>query len=135
MTLPTYSPFEVQLDKFLGDVLRSASGQAAVWAPACNAFEDVDRFWVEASIPGMESKDIEITVEDDLLTIKGERKEETHSGVTYLAKEMTSGPFSRVFRLPQQVDATRVSASYKNGILRVELPKREEVKPRRITIE
>jgi HSP20 family protein len=134
MTLPTYSPFEVQLDKFLGDVLHSTSGQAAVWSPACNVSEDVDRFWVEASIPGMEPNDIEITLEDDVLTIKGERKEETHPTRSYLAREMSSGPFSRAFRLPQQVDATRVSASYKNGVLRIELPKREEVKPRRITI-
>ena len=135
MTLPTYSPFEAELDNFLGEALRSASGQAAVWAPACNVSEDGDRFWVEASVPGMEAKDIEITVEDDLLTIKGQRKNEAEPARRYLAKEMTSGPFARVFRLPQQVDATRVSASYKNGILQVELPKREEVKPRRISIE
>jgi HSP20 family protein len=134
MTLPTYSPFEVQLDRFLGDVLRS-SGRAAVWAPACNVYEDGDRFWVEASIPGMESKDIEIMIEDDVLTIKGERKGQTDQNRSYLAKEMSYGPFSRTFRLPQQVDATRVSASYKNGVLHVELPKRDEVKPRRITID
>jgi len=135
MTLQSYTPFEVQLDKFLSEALHSASGSAAVWAPACNVSEEVDRFWVEASIPGMDSKEIQITVEDDVLTIKGERKEESHPNRAYLAREMSWGPFVRAFRLPQQVDATRVSASYKNGVLRVELPKREEVKPRRITIE
>jgi len=134
MTLPTYSAFEVQLDKFLGDALRAVNGQAAAWTPACNVVEETERFWVEAFIPGMDPKDIEITVEDDVLMLKGDRKEEGHQGWTYLAHEIAYGPFSRSFRL-SQVDPSRVTASYKNGILRVELPKRDEAKPRRIAIE
>jgi HSP20 family protein len=135
MTLPTYASFDVQLDKFLGDALRAVNGQAAVWAPACNVYEDADRFWVEALVPDMEPKEIEITIEDDVLTIKGERKEAVNEQRSYLAHEISWGPFARSFRLPQHVESRRVSASYKNGLLRVELPKREEVKPRRITVE
>jgi HSP20 family protein len=132
MTLPPYSSFDVQLDKFLGDALRAVNGQAAVWAPACNVYEDADRYWVEALVPGMEAKDIEITIEDDVVTIRGERKETEQR--SYLAHEISWGPFARSFRLPQHVESSQVSASYKNGLLRVELPKREEVKPRRITV-
>jgi HSP20 family protein len=134
MTLPTYASFDVQLDKFLGDAIRAVNGQAAVWAPACNVYEDADHFWVEALVPGMDAKDIDITIEDDVLTIKGDRKEATEER-SYLAHEISSGPFARSFRLPQHVESSRVSASYKNGVLRVELPKREELKPRRIPVE
>jgi HSP20 family protein len=131
MTLPSYTPFDVQLDRLLSDVVRGAT----VWAPACNVYEDADRFWVEAFIPGMDPKHIDVTVEGELLTIKGDRKDTAEGQRVYLAHEIGSGSFARSFRLPEQVDQTKASASYKDGILRLELPKREETKPRRITIE
>lgn len=133
MTLATYAPFDV--DKFLSDALRTV-GAEAVWAPACNAYEDEHGFWIQAALPGMERKDIEIVFEDGVLTLKGERKDEdSDSNRTYFAREMGWGPFSRSFRLPTNVDPNKVSASYKEGVLTIELLKREEAKPRRIMIE
>lgn len=133
MTLATYTPFDV--DKFLSDALRTVGAEAA-WAPACNAYEDEQGFWMQAALPGMERKDITISLEDGLLTLKGERKEEAaESKRTYFLRETESGPFSRSFRLPTNVDANKVSATYKDGVLTIGLPKREEAKPRRIMIE
>lgn len=133
MTLATYAPFDV--DKFLSDALRTVSGEA-LWAPACNAYEDEHGFWIQAALPGMERKDIEIVLEDGVLTLKGERKgESSDSNRTYFAREIGWGSFSRSFRLPTNVDPNKASASYKEGVLTIELPKREEAKPRRITIE
>jgi len=133
MTLATYAPFDV--DRFLSDVLRTV-GAEGVWAPACNTYENEQGFWIQAVLPGMERKDIEIKLDDGVLTLKGERKEEaTESQRTYFVREIGWGPFSRSFRLPTNVDTNKVSASYKDGVLTIELPKREEAKPRRITIE
>jgi len=133
MTLATYTPFDV--DKFLSDALRTV-GAEAVWAPACNAYEDEQGFWIQVALPGMERKDIDISLEDGLLTLKGERKEETaESQRTYFLREIGRGPFSRSFRLPTNVDSSKASATYKDRVLTIGLPKREEAKPRRITIE
>ena len=133
MTLATYTPFDV--DKFLSDALRTV-GAEAVWAPACNAYEDEQGFWIQVALPGMERKDIDISLEDGLLTLKGERKEgPAESQRTYFLREIGWGPFSRSFRLPTNVDASKASATYKDGVLTIGLPKREEAKPRRITIE
>ncbi|TLY17123.1 MAG: Hsp20/alpha crystallin family protein [Nitrospirae bacterium] len=133
MMLANYTPFDV--DKFLSDALGTV-GAETVWAPACNAYEVEQGFWIQAALPGMERKDINISLEDGLLTLKGERKEETaESQRTYFLREIGSGPFSRSFRLPTNVDASKASATYKDGVLTVGLPKREEAKPSRITIE
>ncbi|WP_447980472.1 Hsp20/alpha crystallin family protein [Candidatus Nitrospira bockiana] len=128
MALPTYA-FDV--DKFLNEALRVTTS----WAPACNSYEDERGFWIQVALPGMDRKDVEIIVEDDVLTIKGERKDESAENRTYFAHEIPSGAFSRSFRLPNTVDQNRVSATFKDGVLTVELPKREEMKPRRIAIE
>lgn len=133
MTLTTYTPFDV--DKFLRDALRTVGGEA-VWAPAYNAYEDEHGFWIQVALPGMERKEIQIVLEDGVLTLKGERKDEqSDSNRTYFTREIGWGSFSRSFRLPTNVDPNKASASYKEGVLTIELPKREEAKPRRITIE
>jgi len=131
MTLPTYS---LDIDQFLNEALRAVNGETS-WGPACNSFEDQQTFWVQAALPGMDRKDIDIVIEDGVLTLKGERKEEVPQGRTYYTRQINSGKFARSFRLPDTVDASRVVATYKDGVLSVELPKREETKPRRITIE
>jgi len=136
MRLTTYSPLDVHIDKFLNDALRVAGDGPRTWTPACNTFEDEQGFWVHAALPGIDRKNIEIVVEDGVLILKGERKEETSDETrTYFAREIGWGAFSRSFRLPTNVDTTKVEATYKDGILSIALPKREESKPRRITIE
>ena len=129
MTLAT--TFDV--DQLLSDALRTVTGPAL--APACNTYEDEHGFWVRAALPGMERKDIDIVLEDGVLTVKGERKDENQeANRTYFTREIGWGTFSRSFRLPTNVDSNKVSASYRDGVLTIELPKFEEAKPRRITI-
>jgi HSP20 family protein len=136
MMVTTYSPLDVHMDKFFDDALRAVSGGPRAWTPACNTFEDEQGFWVRAALPGVDRKNIEIVVEDGVLLLKGERKEEASDETrTYFAREIGWGAFSRSFRLPTNVDTTKVEATYKDGILSIALPKREDSKPRRITIE
>jgi len=136
MTLTTYAPLERQIDQFLSEVLGTANGPATAWSPRCNVYEDANGFSVQAALPGIDPKEVRIVVEDGVLTISGERRDvPKDSGRTYVVREIGSGAFSRSFRLPTNVDAEKVSASYKEGVLAVDLPKKEEAKPRRIVIE
>jgi HSP20 family protein len=89
---------------------------------------------MQAALPGMERNDIHLTLEDSVLTVKGQRKDENHQNRRYFAPEMGTGMFSRSFRFPANVDPNKVVASYREGILTIELPKREEAKPRPISI-
>lgn len=128
----SYAPFDV--DKFLNDTLEAANRSSA-WNPACNTYEDEQGFWVQMALPGLDRKDIDIVFDDGALTIKGQGKEDDTSNRTYFAREIGSGDFSRSFRLPSNVDPGKVSASYKEGLLTIEIPKREDAKPRRIVVE
>lgn len=95
-----------------------------------------DNVIVRAEIPGIKVNDLDVQVSDDILSIKGERKpninEET---ATYLRRERNFGTFARSIMLPEKVDAEKVAASYKNGVLTVTLPKAAEKKPKQITIQ
>ena len=123
----------VDVDRLLQDTLRSRN--AAGWAPPCNAYEDEHGFHLEVALPGADRQDIDILFEDGVLTVKGERKEAvTGNGCRYFAHEIGWGDFSRSFRLPTYIDLDKVSASYKEGVLVLDLPKREEAKARRIEI-
>ena len=133
MTLTAYSPFDV--DAILNEALRTVGGKTA-WAPACNAFEDEQGYWVHAAVPALDRNDIEIVMEDGVLTMKGRRKDDaSDSNRTYFARELGTGTFSRSFRLPTDADPNKVSATYKDGLLTIGVQKREEAKPRRIAIE
>ncbi len=103
--------------------------------PVLNIWEDKDKLYVEAELPGFSMDDLEIFIENNLLTIKGERKAPELEDVTWHRRECGYGSFSRTFELPDDVDAEKVEASLRNGILLIELPRREEVKPRRIEVK
>ena len=138
MLLTTYSPLEKEFDQFINDVFNGTATRtrADVWAPAWNVYEDSNGFAVTAAIPGVDPKEVNITVDHGLLTLSGERKAEAEvEGRNYLLREIAGGTFSRSFRVPTNVDAEKVSATYKNGILKIELLKKEEAKPRRIQVE
>jgi HSP20 family protein len=121
------------VDRLLNETLHSMNG--AGLAPPCNAYEDEQGFHVEVALPGLDRRDIEIVFEDGILMVKGERKGENPENARhYLAREIGWGAFSRSFRLPTYLDPNKVSASYKDGILTMAIPKREEAKPRRIEI-
>ena len=106
------------------------------WLPEVDITEEKDRIIVKADLPGMKQEEIAVEVSDGVLTIKGERKRETESkeGKTYRV-ERSYGSFVRSFTLPAGVDASRVNAAYKSGVLEVTLPKLAEAKAKQIKVE
>ena len=120
---------------FNESIVRGHGEESAIttWAPAVDIYETPNELVVKADLPEVEEKDIDIRVENNLLTIRGERKfEKSVSEDNYLRVERTYGPFSRSFSLPNTVNAETIHAEYKNGVLTVNLPKREESKPRQV---
>ena len=106
------------------------------WRPAVDIREEENRFVIIADIPGVDPKDIDITMEQGVLTIKGERvsdKEESHEG--YKRVERVRGTFYRRFSLPDSADAERIEAKGKNGVLEIVLPKLEKEQPRKISVK
>ena len=106
------------------------------WTPAVDIREDAERFVIDADVPGVEPGDIELTMENGVLTIKGERKLETEDegGNGYRRVERMHGGFYRRFTLPDTADAEAISANGKHGVLEVVIPKRAAVQPKRIAV-
>jgi HSP20 family protein len=105
------------------------------WSPSVDIFEDQNRLIVEAELPGMNREDFEVSVENNVLTLKGERKfEKKTEGDNYHRVERSYGAFTRQFTLPQTVTSEGATADFDNGVLRIALPKREETKARKIEI-
>ena len=106
------------------------------WTPAVDIKEESDRYVLEADIPGVNPKDIEVTMDNGVLTIKGERKEEKEDKEKHVS-ERRYGSFQRTFRLPDSVSEDKATAEFKKGVLRVTLPKKPEAqKPvRKIAIK
>jgi HSP20 family protein len=105
------------------------------WQPNVDIFEDKDKLVLEAELPGMNREDFDLTVENNVITLTGERKfEKRTDGENYHRVERSYGNFSRSFTLPQTVDTEGVKADFKDGILTVSLPKREETKARKIDV-
>ena len=105
------------------------------WMPSVDIYENKDQIVLEAELPGMNRVDFELTVENNVLTLRGERRfEKKDETDNYHRVERAYGTFTRSFTLPQTVSGDGASAEYKNGVLRVVLKKREEVKARRIQI-
>ena len=107
------------------------------WVPAVDIYEtEAHDLVVRAELPGMAREDIEVSVENSTLILKGEKKlDAAVKEENYRRIERTYGTFHRSFTLPNTVDATRISAEFKNGVLTVKLPFREEAKPRTITVD
>jgi HSP20 family protein len=106
------------------------------WMPAVDVSETKDSLIVKAEIPGMEPKDIDISLSGDLLTIKGERKQKTEEKKENFHRiETRHGAFSRTIRVPVSVDSDKIEASYDKGVLQVVLPKKEEIKAKQIEIK
>jgi len=105
------------------------------WVPAVDVLETSEAIEIRAEIPGMDLKDVGIDLDGDLLTLKGEKKADTDRKGKFQQVESVYGRFVRSFRLPTSVDRDRIRATYNQGVLKLELPKREETKPRTISIE
>jgi HSP20 family protein len=149
MALVRYEPWnlldrlqrEFNLQNLLDPYAREVEGEdnsnvvTSHWRPAVDIKEEEDRFVIYADLPGVDPEDIEITMEQGVLTLKGERSEETtkeHEG--YKRVERVSGNFYRRFSLPDTADAERIEAEGKNGVLEITLPKQEKAQPRKITV-
>jgi HSP20 family protein len=121
---------------FIGTAPRGREEMAGgSWIPSVDIYEDQDKLILEADLPGLNREDFEISVENNVITLKGERKfEKKVEGDNYHRVERSYGGFTRSFTLPQSVTAEGATADFENGILRVSLPKREETKARKIEI-
>ncbi len=149
MALANYEPWTL-LDRFnqqlnqLGYSDKSLSSNdndfsnvvTSHWRPAVDIKEEADRFLITADLPGVDPKDIEITMDNGILTIKGERQSEVRDEKEgYKRVERVSGTFYRRFSLPDTADAERIEAKGKDGVLQVVLPKHEKVQPRKIEVK
>jgi len=108
-------------------------GRVGVY-PLINLSEDADHIYVRAELPGVSPDDLEITIKDQSLVLRGERKIQADKDVNYHRREREAGFFRRVLRLPSPVDPNRVEATCKDGILTIALSKPEEIKPRQIKV-
>lgn len=143
MTMIKYDPFrelrnlQDEMTKlFAGSVPRGREEMAGGrWLPSVDIYEDKDSMVLEADLPGVNREDFEISVENNVITLKGERRfEKKVEGDNYHRVERSYGAFTRSFTLPQTVTAEGATAEFDNGILRVSLPKRAETKARKIEI-
>jgi HSP20 family protein len=106
------------------------------WMPSIEMFEKEERFIVRAELPGVKEEDTEVSISGDILTIRGERKFETEvKEEDYYLCESSYGSFSRSINMPAGIDASKVDASFGDGILEVNLPKAKEAKPEKIKIK
>jgi len=106
------------------------------WSLALDVAEKDDNFLVKASLPGIDPEDLNVTLEDNVLTVQGEvKKDETIEEESYHIRERRFGSFSRSLRFPVPVNAAKIEAEYENGVLTLTVPKAEEVKPKRIEIK
>ena len=123
-----------RLNQMFADFQNEAFNQA--WVPAVDIYEtDAHEVVVKAELPDMKREDINLTFENGVLTLKGERKvQQEVKKENYQRIERRHGVFSRSFTLPNTVDAGKISASYKDGVLTIRLPQREEAKPKQIAV-
>src|SRR5215471_10805465 len=125
--------FSTNLTRSFGD--DEGIGRGA-WAPSVDIYENKDQIVLEAELPGMKQEDFDLSVENNVITLRGERRfEKTDESDNYHRVERSYGAFTRSFTLPQSVSSEGATAEYSNGVLRVTLPKREETKSRRIEVK
>lgn len=149
MTLVNYEPWHL-LDKLQHQLNQSGFSNKVLadndsdysnvvtsrWSPAVDIKEEADRFLITADLPGVDPKEIEITMDNGVLTIKGERQSELRDEKEgYKRVERVSGAFYRRFSLPDTADAERIEAKGKDGVLEITLPKHEKVLPRKIEVK
>ncbi len=150
MTLVRYEPFSL-LDRFQKELNRLSNWEqsgidggnddasnvvTSAWRPAVDIKEEADRFVILADVPGVDPKDIEITAENGVLTVRGERKAETEEEREGFRRvERIRGTFYRRFSLPDTADTDAIKARGKDGVLEITVPKHEKVQARKITVQ
>jgi HSP20 family protein len=107
----------------------------SAWHPACDVFEDQDTVKIVAELPGVKPEDVKLSLENNVLTIRGEKKQQAEERTERVHRyERSYGSFERAFVLPSTVDADKISADFRNGILTVTVPKVERARPREIPV-
>ncbi len=137
MMLSRWDPSQIQEDvaRFFGDRREVHAGESVGWTPACDIYENDEGIALRFDLSGVEPKDVDIRFENNVLTLRGERKlEREGSRENYHRVEMPYGTFTRSFSLPGTIDAEKIGADSKNGVLTVHLPKRAEAKPKSIKV-
>jgi HSP20 family protein len=142
MTLVRYEPWQL-LKQFSNDVNRQllderedSASSIATWTPAVDIKEEEDRFVVSEDIPGVDTNEIEVSMKDGVLTVKGERTQESKEEKDgYRRVERISGSFYRRFVLPDTTDADNISANYNKGVLELVVPKKPLAKPKCIDVK
>jgi HSP20 family protein len=125
-----------EINRLFDGSAENGSDALNAWAPSVDLYEDKDNLIVRAELPGLKKEDIDISLHENTVTVSGERKnEKKYEGSETAREERLYGRFTRSITLPKQVDASRVKAAYKDGVLTVTLPKTEEAKPRQIQIQ
>ena len=146
MSIVRYDPFrdlrslQDEVNRLFTTNLSRAFGDEGIargaWNPSVDIYENKDQIVLEAELPGMRREDFDLSIENNVITLRGERRfEKKEDSDNYHRVERSYGSFTRSFTLPQTVTAEGAQAEYQNGVLRVTLPKREEVKARRIEIK
>jgi len=142
MTLVRYEPYNLfdnfnsEISRLLGSPRAGNPGTPRDWSPAVDIREEEDRYVVVADLPGVDRKDVDITVEDNILTFKGERTtEKDDSGDGFRRRERVHGEFLRQFTLPETADTENIRATVDAGVLQIEIPKQAKTQPRKITVD
>ncbi|HXX31123.1 MAG TPA: Hsp20/alpha crystallin family protein [Myxococcaceae bacterium] len=142
-TLTRWDPFR-ELSRLQNDLNRLFDDRGVTgrgtesfgWAPMVDVFEDAEGLTFKFEVPEVDPKDVQVNLEDGVLTVRGERKlEREDKRDNYHRIERSYGTFARSFTLPANVDPEKVTAETKNGVLRIFVPKRAEAKPKTITIK
>jgi HSP20 family protein len=141
MGFDPFRPFEERLRRFFEGfeplkTLGEENWSLATWAPAVDIYETDNEIVVKAELPEVKKEDVYVSIDNNLLTIRGERKfSEDTKKENYHRVERSYGEFTRSFTLPSFIDANKVNAEFKDGVLRVTLAKREEAKPKQIEVK
>jgi HSP20 family protein len=149
MAIVRWEPFrdlvsvQDRMNRMFDEVFRGVNRPAdedwalgGTWAPPVDIFEHDGNIVLKAELPGVDPKDVDVRLENNVLTLKGERKFDSEvKREHYHRVERAYGAFSRSFTLPNVVDTDKIKAEYKDGVLRVTLPQRDEAKPKQISIQ
>jgi HSP20 family protein len=129
------STLHEQLNRVFGDAFRREESNLTTWAPAVDILGTEHELVVKADLPEVDPKDLDIRVENNILTIRGERKfQKQVNENNYLRVERSYGSFARSFSLANTVNSEAIRADYQNGVLTLNIPKREEAKPKQIKV-
>ena len=125
-----------EVNRLFGASLRRQGGFDAVFSPAIDVAVEKDNVIVNADLPGLTKDDVTVTLQDNYLTIRGEKKHETEQKeANYFLGERIYGSFTRTIELPMAVNASKIEARFKDGVLHVTLPKTEDAKPKQIEVK